>query len=288
MIPENKLKEIRQALLNSARPLVFFDDDPDGLCSFLQFYKLNNDAKGVIYKVAGPLDERFLRKIDEIQPDTIFILDVPEVSQTFLDKARNVYWLDHHSPLNRKHVKYYNPMLWEKKDNRPVSYYSAKITNNCNWLAMTGSIGDWFIPEDLRKDFEYPELLPKNITSPDAALFSSPLGQLSRVFSFVLKGTTRDAMTHVKIPKDALEVQQEKLEKWRFIMDSCNKDELEDPEIISGSRMERIAKGSGVSVKEVRELMKQYRQAKKLMKMFKGGKNIEKMMKRFPGMSKLS
>ena len=42
MITEKELKELREALINSARPLIFFDDDPDGLCAFLQFYKLNN------------------------------------------------------------------------------------------------------------------------------------------------------------------------------------------------------------------------------------------------------
>ena len=40
MIPKKEIKEIRKALSESARPLIFFDDDPDGLCSFLQFYRL--------------------------------------------------------------------------------------------------------------------------------------------------------------------------------------------------------------------------------------------------------
>ena len=62
------------------------------------------------------------------------------------------------------------------------------------------------------------------------------------------------------------------------------KDELEDPEIISGNRIERIAKGSGMSTADVRDLIKQYRQSKKLMKMMKGGKGMEKMMKKFGGM----
>ena len=96
-------------------------------------------------------------------------------------------------------------------------------------------------------------------------------------------------MGQLKLPKDALEVQEGKLEKWRYIMDSCTKDELEDPELISGTRIDRIARGSGISAKEIRELIKQYRQAKKMMRMFKGGsmKNMEKMMKRMPGMKGL-
>ena len=91
-------------------------------------------------------------------------------------------------------------------------------------------------------------------------------------------------MGQLKIPKEALQVQQEKLETWKFLMDSMTKEELEDPEILTGQRIERIAKGSGRSNSEVRDLIKQYRQSKKMMKMMKGGKGMEKMMKKFGGM----
>ncbi len=96
-------------------------------------------------------------------------------------------------------------------------------------------------------------------------------------------------MGSLAIPKEALQVQQEKLERWKFIMDSCTKEELEEPEIISGPRVERIAKGSGSSVKDVRDLLKQHKQAKKMVKMLKGGnmKNMEKMMQRM-GQGKLN
>ncbi len=202
MIPEVKLLEIRNALIESARPLIFFDDDADGLCSFLQFYKLNPESRGVIYKVAGPLDEKFLKKVEEYQPDNIFILDVPNVSQEFLDKANNVYWLDHHSPIDRKNVRYYNPMIESKnKDNRPTSYWAYKITKVCIWLGMAGCVADWFVPEDLRKEFseKYPDLLPEDIKKPEDALFASEIGKLGKSLSFILKGTTKDAMTCVKV-----------------------------------------------------------------------------------------
>jgi len=57
------------------------------------------------------------------------------------------------------------------------------------------------------------------------------------------------------------------------------KEELEDPETIDSSRMERIAKGSGTSVADIRELIRQYRQARKLIKLVKGG-SPEKLMKK--------
>ncbi len=83
----------------------------------------------------------------------------------------------------------------------------------------------------------------------------------------------------MKLPKEMLDVQDEKFGTWKHILKSCTKEELEDPEIIGSSRIERIAKGSGASVSDVRELLKHYKQTKKLMKMMKG--DPEKMMKKF-------
>jgi len=87
----------------------------------------------------------------------------------------------------------------------------------------------------------------------------------------------------VKLPKEMLEVQEGKLEKWRIAMDSMTKKELEDPEVISAERIDRIATGSGVSATDIRELLKQYRMAKKMMKMFKGEKDLSKVMKKMGG-----
>ena len=102
------------------------------------------------------------------------------------------------------------------------------------------------------------------------------MGPISKVMEMI------PGLGSLSIPKEALQVQQEKLERWKFIMDSCTKEELEEPEIISGPRVERIAKGSGSSVKDVRDLLKQHKQAKKMVKMLKGGnmKNMEKMVQR--------
>ena len=90
-------------------------------------------------------------------------------------------------------------------------------------------------------------------------------------------------LSQIKLPKDALQVQEGKLEKWKHCMSSMTKEELEDPEIITSERIDRIAKGSGVSASEVRGLIKQYRQSKKLVKMMKGKGDINKLMKKFQG-----
>ncbi len=55
------------------------------------------------------------------------------------------------------------------------------------------------------------------------------------------------------------------------IIDSMTPRERDNHMIINGSRRRRIAKGSGTSVQEVNQLLKQYAQARKMMKSFSGG-----------------
>jgi signal recognition particle subunit SRP54 len=71
----------------------------------------------------------------------------------------------------------------------------------------------------------------------------------------------------VKIPLeiDSRELEK-KLEKWIAIINSMTYEELDNPEIIDKSRMRRIARGAGVEVEDVRELLKQYELLKKLAK----------------------
>lgn len=106
------------------------------------------------------------------------------------------------------------------------------------------------------------------------------MGPLSKVLEMV------PGFSQIKLPKEALKVQQGKLEKWRHLMDSMTKKELEDPDIVKGTRIERISQGSGINASELRSLLKQYKQSKKLMKMMKGGseKDMQKMLKRMGGM----
>ena len=80
----------------------------------------------------------------------------------------------------------------------------------------------------------------------------------------------------MKIPKDMLDVQEDKMRKWEHIMKSMTPEERENPEILNFSRIQRIAKGSGVAEKDVRELLKNYKQVKKLVKVTKGGKAFKR------------
>lgn len=90
-------------------------------------------------------------------------------------------------------------------------------------------------------------------------------------------------MGSLQLPKEMLDVQEEKLERWKYAMDSMTKEELENPDLLGAERIDRIAAGSGVRVAEVREMIKQHRQSKKMMKMFKGEKDMGKLMKQMKG-----
>jgi len=103
------------------------------------------------------------------------------------------------------------------------------------------------------------------------------MGPLNKIMELV------PGMSQIKLPKEALKVQEGKLDKWKVAMNSMTKEELEDPEIISAARIDRISKGAGVSPKDIRELIKQYRQSKKLVKMMKGKGDMNKLMKKFKG-----
>jgi len=83
----------------------------------------------------------------------------------------------------------------------------------------------------------------------------------------------------MKLPKDMLESGQEKMDDFKVIIDSMTEQERLDPDLMSRTRVERIAKGSGKDVSDVRELLKQFKQMKKMFKKFKGMAN-EKTMKR--------
>ena len=99
------------------------------------------------------------------------------------------------------------------------------------------------------------------------------MGPLNKIMDMI------PGFSGVKLPKDLLQVQEGKLERWKYIIDSCSKQERRNPDLIDAKRAERIAKGSGTNTSEVRELIKQYRMAKKMMKMMKG-KDPEKLLKK--------
>ncbi len=68
------------------------------------------------------------------------------------------------------------------------------------------------------------------------------------------------------IPEEMLNTAEDKLKKWRVIIQSMTPKERENPKILNSSRIRRVARGSGTSEKDVKELLKQYAMMKKMLK----------------------
>ena len=200
MLTLKQIEELRTHLKTAENPLFFYDDDPDGICSYLLLKKYVEKGKGVILKASPRLDINLKRKLEEHYPDKIFVLDIPIITQEFIDIAKSpIYWIDHHPPLDLKGVHYYNPLLTKPIDNKPVSYYCYKITEQSLWLSVVGCIADHFIPEFLPEFIKkYPDLLTKE-SNIDDIIFKTKLGELIKVFSFIAKGDTSDVNKSISI-----------------------------------------------------------------------------------------
>ncbi len=102
-------------------------------------------------------------------------------------------------------------------------------------------------------------------------------------------------MSAAKVPKHALEKQEAKMKNWKCAISSMTEHEIENPEVLEKqtSRIARIAKGSGTTTTEIRELLKQYKMLKEMMNMQSGmaegnldPKMMQKMAKKFKGKMK--
>jgi signal recognition particle subunit SRP54 len=81
-----------------------------------------------------------------------------------------------------------------------------------------------------------------------------------------------------EIPQEKLDIAEEQVDKWRVIIQSMTPEEREDPKILNASRIRRIARGSGTSEKDVKNLVQQYFMLRKMMKSLR--------RKRFPFLGK--
>ena len=90
------------------------------------------------------------------------------------------------------------------------------------------------------------------------------MGSIRRILELI------PGFSQTQIPEEELEGLDAKLERWRSIILSMTKEERANPEIMNASRIRRVARGSGTSEKEVKELLARHKQTKDLMKATKG------------------
>ena len=84
------------------------------------------------------------------------------------------------------------------------------------------------------------------------------------------------------VPEEMLNMAEDRLEKWRVIIQSMRPEEKDNPKILNSSRVRRVAHGSGTNERDVKDLLKQYAMMRKMLKMFKRKKKLPFLGKGFP------
>ncbi len=162
---ESRILKIRELISNSKRPLMFFDTDTDGSCSFLQL----REAFPHIKK-GFPLskdDESQARGAEEIEKktDLVIFFDTPFVKKELIEKIgdRKVIWVDHHNDFGMRefcdseNFVGLNPLWFNENDNRCSSYWAYRIADkkeNLFYVAMA-SVADFYLLDVLRELYEY-------------------------------------------------------------------------------------------------------------------------------------
>ena len=131
-------------------------------------------------------------------------------------------------------------------------------------------------------DEEEARKLQKKIAK-NAFGFDDFLNQLQQIKKM---GSMKDLMGMIpgagKMLKD-VDIDDDAFKGIEAIIHSMTPEERSEPKVINASRKKRIAKGSGTTVQEVNQLLKQFNQMGKMMKMMQGGGG-RKMMQMMKGM----
>ncbi len=131
-------------------------------------------------------------------------------------------------------------------------------------------------------DLEEARKIQKKIAK-DSFGFDDFLGQIQQIKKM---GNMKDLMGMIpgmsKITNQ-VNVDDDAFKHVEAIIYSMTPKERAQPKLLNTSRKNRIAKGSGRSIQEVNQLIKQFEQMSKMMKMMQGGKgkNLMRMMQQF-------
>ncbi len=207
MLTKKQVKEIKEYLEKAQNPIFYYDNDADGLCSFLLLRRYLKRGRGIVVKSYPDLDATYAHKANEMKADCVFILDKPLVSEKFLEAIDSlnipVVWIDHHKTEERKkefkNLHIYNPTKnkGENKSSEPVTFLIYQVTKRKEdlWLAVIGCIADHYLPE-FSKDFaeQYPELWG-DVKEPFDAYYKTDIGKIAQAFSFGLKNSASNVIS---------------------------------------------------------------------------------------------
>ena len=202
MLTSQQITSLQEELLNSKNPLFLYDSDADGLASFLLLYRMHREGKGIRVTSISNLNLDFVKRIKELNPDKIFILDIPVLDQQFVDELkRPVFWLDHHEPQLLQGVNYFNPRIADPDAYIPTTRMAYQVSQNPEdlWIAAIGCLADWHMPDFIEEFIEkYPGFLSKK-TDLTTALYKEPVGKLVKLFFFLQKGPSNEVRKSISV-----------------------------------------------------------------------------------------
>ena len=202
MLNPTKVALLQEELKTAKNPLFLYDSDADGLCSFLLLYRIHREGKGIRVTNTSKIDEQFVLKVQEINPDKIFVLDIPQIDQQFVDAVKcSIFWIDHHLPQDIKKVHYFNPRIKNPEAYVPTTRMAYQVSQNPDdlWIAAAGCLADWNMPDLIELFIEkYPSLLPVKCDLA-TALYKNPVGKLVKLFFFLQKGPSTEVRKSIKI-----------------------------------------------------------------------------------------
>lgn len=155
MTLEKSVENARKLIENSKNPIMFFDTDTDGSCSFIQLKSTFPELKeGYPISKDDESQNLAMEKIYD-NHDLVIFFDTPYIIDEFFETIKNkkVLWCDHHIITNKeileknKNIFFLNPMEFDKNDDRCASYWAYKISKNPDNLkwAVIASVADFYL-----------------------------------------------------------------------------------------------------------------------------------------------
>lgn len=204
MLNKRQVSEITEHLEKAKNPVFLYDNDADGLVSYVLLRRFIGRGKGVALRTYPEIDVGYAKKVQELGADYVFVLDKPFLGKEFLAELESLkiplVWIDHHL-IDRSSYEYSNLHVYNSADKggeaEPVTALCYQVTDRVEdlWIAMMGCIADHYWPAFTKQFAEaYPEFWTKDRTKdPFDIYYSTGIGTLARSLGFGLK----DSLSHV-------------------------------------------------------------------------------------------
>lgn len=207
MLTEEQIDEIRGHLEKARNPIFYYDNDVDGLCSFILLRKFIGRGHGVAIRSYPGLNADYARKASELKADYVFVLDKPILDRGFVEAIDLLglpfVWIDHHEVQVGKFEKefgnfhVYNPVRnkGKNKSSEPTTYLCYNIVKRKEdmWIAVAGCVSDRYLPnfsEEFGKNYKEYWGVVKDAFD---AYYKTEIGRIAMALSFGLK----DSITSV-------------------------------------------------------------------------------------------